>query len=244
MANAGKGTVLLTGASSGIGEAAAAALVEEGWRVIAAARRGDLLQTLAERLGPACYPLTLDVIDAGATAGLLEALPEDWRQIDVLINNAGSDVGGRARFDAGDIENWAQTVEVNITGVMRVTAAVIPGMLDRGHGHIVNLGSSSGVVTFADDAAYIAAKHGTHGLTGALRADYLGKGIRVTEILPGMTKTGFAAARWSGDEDKAKALYDSYAELLTAEDVARCIVFAVGQPANVTIAEMLILPSA
>jgi NADP-dependent 3-hydroxy acid dehydrogenase YdfG len=239
-----KGIVLVTGASGGIGEATAEALVADGWQVIATARRAERLEDLGRRLGDACHPFALDVTDPKATATLVERLPEPLREVDVLINNAGIDLGGRARFDDGDIEDWAATVETNITGVMRVIAAVVPGMLARGQGHIVNIGSSSGVTTFADDAAYIASKWGLRGLSGALRADYLGKGIRVSEIQPGMTRTGFAAARWRGDQERADALYDSYPELLVAEDLARCIVFAVNQPKNANIAEMLVVPSA
>ena len=239
-----KGIVLVTGASGGIGQATAEALVADGWRVIAAARRLDRLQALAERLGPACHAIALDVTDAEATGSLVERLPEELRAIDVLVNNAGIDLGGRARFDHGDIEDWAATVETNITGVMRVTAAVVPGMLARGRGHIVNIGSSSGVTTFADDAAYIASKWGLRGLSGALRADYLGQGIRVTEIQPGMTRSDFAANRWRGDEARAEALYDTYPELLVPADLARCIVFAANQPKNANIAEMLVVPSA
>ena len=238
-----KAVALLTGASSGIGEATARDLVGAGWRVVATARRLDRLQALAAELGPACHALALDVTDAAATGGLIEALPAELREIELLINNAGIDIGGRSRFDAGDIEDWAQTIQTNITGLMRVTRAVIPGMLERGRGQIVNIGSSSGVTTFADDAAYIASKHAVHGLTGALRADYQGSGIRIIEILPGLVVTGFAETRWHGDRDKAQAFYDSYTETLTATDISRCVLFAISQPKNVTIAEMLVLPS-
>jgi NADP-dependent 3-hydroxy acid dehydrogenase YdfG len=117
-------------------------------------------------------------------------------------------------------------------------------MLERGRGHIVNIGSSSGVTTFADDTAYIASKWGLRGLSGALRADYLDKGIRVSEVQPGMTRSNFAKNRWRGDEERAEALYASYPELLTVQDVAACILFTVNQPPNANIAELLIVPSA
>jgi 3-hydroxy acid dehydrogenase/malonic semialdehyde reductase len=239
-----KGIVLVTGASSGIGEATTEALVADGWRCIAAARRTDRLDELTARLGPACHPLALDVNDPAATQSLVERLPDELCAIDVLINNAGIDLGGRARFDHGSVEDWAATVETNITGVMRVTRAIVPGMLERGRGHIVNIGSSSGVTTFADDTAYIASKWGLRGLSGALRADYLDKGIRVSEVQPGMTRSNFAATRWRGDSERADALYATYPELLTVQDVAACVVFTVNQPPNANIAELLIVPSA
>jgi NADP-dependent 3-hydroxy acid dehydrogenase YdfG len=239
-----KGIVLVTGASSGIGEATTEALAADGWRCIAAARRTDRLDALTARLGPACHPLALDVTDPEATQSLVERLPDELRAIDVLINNAGIGLGGRTRFDHGSAEDWAATVETNITGVLRVTRAVVPGMLERGRGHIVNIGSSSGVTTFADDTAYIASKWGLRGLSGALRADYLDKGIRVSEVQPGMTRSNFAKNRWRGDEERAEALYASYPELLTVQDVAACILFTVNQPPNANIAELLIVPSA
>ena len=181
-----------------------------GWRVIGAARRAERLAELAAELGPAFLPLTLDVNDPARTGRLIENLPEAWLEIEVLINNAGGDVGGRVRFDEGDVEDWTGTIEVNVNGVIRVTRAVVPGMLARGWGQIVIVSSLSGVEPFADDGAYIAAKAGAHGLAQALRHDYAATAIKVTEILPGTARTEFATARWRGDAAKADAFYDAF----------------------------------
>ena len=176
---------LVTGASAGFGVAITEALVAKGCRVIAAARRLDRLRALGERLGPNCHPLTLDVTDAAATGNLIERLPEELRAIDILVNNAGHDIGGRRRFDKGDMAQWASIVETNVTGLMRVTRAVAPGMVERDRGHIVNLGSISGFKAYAGGTIYAASKFAVHGFTASLRADYVGTGIRVTEILAG-----------------------------------------------------------
>ncbi len=238
-----KGIVLLTGASAGIGAETARRLVAGGWRVIGAARRAERLAELAAELGPAFLPLTLDVNDPARTGRLIENLPEAWREIEVLINNAGGDVGGRVRFDEGDVEDWTGTIEVNVNGVIRVTRAVVPGMLARGWGQIVIVSSLSGVEPFADDGAYIAAKAGAHGLAQALRHDYAATAIKVTEILPGTARTEFATARWRGDAAKADAFYDAFPDLLDAESIARAILFAIDQPENVTITEVRMAPT-
>ena len=225
---------LVTGASAGFGVAIAEALVAKGCRVIAAARRLDRLRALGKRLGPNCHPLTLDVTDAAATESLIERLPEELRAIDILVNNAGHDTGGRQRFDQGDMAHWASIVETNVTGLMRVTAAVAP---------IVNLGSISGFKPYAGGTVYAASKFAVHGFTASLRADYVGTGIRVTEILPGTARTEFGETRWRGDKARAKAFYDGYQTLLDAEDIARCVVFALEQPAHVVISELVVMPT-
>ena len=234
---------LVTGASAGFGVAIAEALVAKGCRVIAAARRLDRLRALGKRLGPNCHPLTLDVTDAAATENLIERLPEDLRAIDILVNNAGHDTGGRRRFDQGDMAQWASIVETNVTGLMRVTGAVAPGMVERDRGHIVNLGSISGFKPYAGGTVYAASKFAVHGFTASLRADYVGTGIRVTEILPGTARTEFGETRWRGDKARAKAFYDGYQTLLDAEDIARCVVFALEQPAHVVISELVVMPT-
>lgn len=234
---------LVTGASAGIGAAIAEALIAKGCRVICTARRGDRLEALARRLGPDCHPLVLDVTDAQATAELCENLPEELQEIDILINNAGHDVGGRQRFEDGAIEDWAAIIETNVTGLMRVAHAVTPGMAARGRGHIVNLGSISGIGASPEGSVYSASKHAVHGFSNSLRLDFAGSGIRVTEILPGTARTEFGEARWRGDTAQADAFYDSYETLLSAEDVARCVVFALEQPPQVVIAQLVVVPT-
>jgi NADP-dependent 3-hydroxy acid dehydrogenase YdfG len=234
---------LVTGASSGFGEAIAIGLAAREVRVIATARSTARLVKLKDRLGDCVFPLALDVTDARATAGLLEDLPAAWREVDILINNAGSDVGGRQPFEVGAIEDWANTIDINVTGLMRVSRAVMPGMLARGRGHIVNLGSIAALRPTAGLAAYGASKAAVHGFSDGLRAELRGSAIRVSEIMPGTARTGFAEARWRGDQAEAAKFYNAFKTLLTAEDVARAVIYALDQPPHVVVAELVILPT-
>ena len=234
---------LVTGASSGIGAAVAEALVAKGCRVIVAARRVDRLADLAARLGTVCHPLALDQTDDRSAATLLERLPEAWRDIDILVNNAGHGIGGKRRFDEGTAEDWVSMIDTNVAGMIRVSRAVIPGMLTRGGGQIVNIGSVVGVNALPNDAAYTTSKFAVHGFSKALRLDYLGT-IRVIEVLPGLVRTEFDEVRRFGDKTTAAAYYVSFPERLLPEDIASCVAFAVAQPPRVTIAELLVLPSA
>lgn len=234
---------LVTGASSGFGAAIAHALVGRGARVIATARKAERLAPLVKRHGDLIFPLALDVTEAAATAGLLDHLPPPWRQIDILVNNAGSDVGGRQPYQEGSIEDWTSTIEVNVVGLMRVTRAVMPGMVARGRGHIVNLGSIAALRPAAGLAAYGASKAAVHMLSDSLRAEVRGTALRISEIMPGTARTGFAEARWRGDKVAAEHFYGGFKTLLSAEDVARSVIFALEQPPHVVIAEMLVLPT-
>ena len=234
---------LVTGASRGLGLAIADALLARGLKVIFAARGQALLEELCATRGENALPLALDVTDGPAVAGLLETLPEAWRAIDVLVANAGSDVGGRQRFDQGEVADWASTVEINVTGVMRICHAVIPGMLARGRGHVVTLGSIAGLGTYAGGTVYSASKYAIRAFTEALRKDYKNEPIRITEILPGLTRTGFAAARFGGDQDKAAEFYDSFPGALEPEDIAAAVLFALGQPQHVNIAQIVVTPT-
>jgi 3-hydroxy acid dehydrogenase/malonic semialdehyde reductase len=235
--------VVVTGASSGIGAALAERLVQRGARVIAAARRDDRLSALAQRLGSACLPIALDVTSRDSTATFLERLPEVWRMIDALVNNAGQDIGGKNRFDAAAAEQWIATIDVNLNGALRVSHALIPGMLSRGGGQIVNIGSTAGISAYPGGSAYVAGKFGVNGFSKALRLDYLGK-IRIAEVLPGVVRTEFDETRRHGDKAKAQEFYASFAACLNPEDVAECVLFVLSQPAHVNIAELLVMPSA
>jgi 3-hydroxy acid dehydrogenase/malonic semialdehyde reductase len=234
---------LVTGATSGIGAALTEALLAKGCKVIGAARNVDTLQAMAARLGAPFHPLVLDITDAGATAALPDRLPPPWHDISILVNNAGHDGGGRERFDACETDALASIIETNVTGMIRVAKAIIPGMLARGGGDIVNVGSTSGHFALAHDAAYVASKFAISGLTRALRADYDGMGLRVIEVAPGIARTGFAEARYQGDSDRAEAFYESFPAVLEADDVARTIIFALEQPPHVTLGEILMFPS-
>jgi NADP-dependent 3-hydroxy acid dehydrogenase YdfG len=238
------GVALVTGASGGIGAATAEALVDAGFQVVAAGRQVDRLADLADRVGPAMHPLRLDVDDEDSVLSITERLEPGLRLVDVLINNAGHDVGGRRRFDDGTMAEWRAILETNVLGLMRVTHAILPGMLKRGRGHIVNVGSVVGRHGYAGGTAYAASKFAVRGFTASLAKDCRGTGVRVSEVAPGMVRTGFAEARWKGDAERAKAFYDGAKDgALAPGDIARAIVFVVTQPRGVTISEMVVEPS-
>lgn len=234
---------LVTGASSGIGAAVAAMLAERGARVICAGRSHARLEPVTSRIGEGAVPLELDVDDAGSVATLFERLPADLHAIDVLINSAGHDIGGRRRFDEGDVDEWTAIVESNVNGMIRVCHAVAQGMVARGRGHIVNLGSVAGLRVARHGSVYNATKYAVRALTEGLRMDYADTGIRVTEILPGLTRTGFAAARFHGDAAEGTAYYDGFPATMAPEDVARTMVFALEQPPQVQIAQLVVTPT-
>lgn len=234
---------LVTGASSGIGQAVADRLLDQGLRVICLGRDEARLRKVFDARGDAAMCLALDVTDQEFAAKLTAALPEDWHGIDILIASAGSDVGGRRRFDQGDMAEWAQTIEINVTGVMRVCHAILPGMLERGRGHIVTLGSVAGISTYPGAAIYAPSKHAVHAFTDSLRKDFSNDPIRITEVLPGLVRTGFAEARHKGDTETANAFYDSFPACLAADDIAATVMFALTQPDHVNIAQIVVTPS-
>ena len=234
---------LVTGASVGIGRALAEGLLEQGLKVICAARRREKLEEIFAGRGEQALVWPLDVTDGAAVAGLLDALPADWRDIEVLVANAGSDVGGRRAFAAGEMADWASTIETNVTGLIRVCHVVLPGMLARGRGHLVTLGSIAGLSTYADGAVYSASKYAVRAFTEALRQDYKNAPIRITEILPGMVRTGFAEARFRGDAETAAKFYESFPATLAAEDIAAAVHFALAQPPQVNIAQIVVTPT-
>lgn len=233
---------VVTGASSGIGAVTTDMLVDAGWRVVAAARRLERLESATARHGDLCLPLKLDVTDANSAASLPERLPEGWRRVAALVNNAGHDVGGKTPFEQRPIGDWINVIETNVAGMMRVTHALVPQLMAT-RGHIVNIGSIAGVTALANDAAYCASKFAVNGFTKALRLDYAGR-IRVTEILPGVVETEFDQVRRHGDEAAASRFYAGFASCLQPADVASCVVFALNQAPHVTIAELLVMPSA
>jgi len=234
---------LVTGASSGIGAAIVRRLCEAGWRTVAAARRVGRLRALADELGPLCHPVALDVVDDASVASLLDRLPEALRAIDALVNNAGQDVGGNVPFDRGDGADWLSTLDVNVGGLFRVTRAILPGMVARGRGDIVNIGSIAGRQPSPTLAVYSATKHALRGFSASLRAEHAADNIRVIEIAPGVVETEFALRRWRDDAERAKAFYESFPGALTPDDVARSTLFALSQPPGVTVAELFLLPT-
>lgn len=209
--------------------------------MVATARDPAKLEALSDELGAALQPLALDVTDRDAVDGLSAALPPGFDQIDILVNNAGHDTGGRRRFDVGSADQWCEIVETNVQGMIRVTHALIGGMLERGHGHIINLGSIAGLKPYATGTAYVSSKYAVHGFSETLRLDYAGRGIRITEIMPGLVRSGFATQRL-GDAAQAQAFYDSFDACLQPEDVADTVAYAIAQPPHVEIAQLVVLP--
>ncbi len=234
---------LVTGASRGIGQAVAESLLRKGHRVICAARGRARLEDVFASFGTQALIFPLDVTDAAAVAALPDSLPEGWREIDVLVANAGSDVGGRRNFVEADMADMAATVETNVTGLMRVCHAILPGMQARGRGHLVTLGSIAGLETYASGTAYNASKYAVRAFTQALRKDLKQSPIRITEILPGMVRTGFAEARFHGDAERAKDFYDSFPATLAAEDIAAAVLYALEQPPHVNVAQIVVTPT-
>ena len=235
-------TVLITGASSGIGEACAYAFAHEGARLILAARRAAKLEALAPRLAeagaPATHLLTLDVRQAQAVEQAIASLPEPWRAIDILINNAGLSRGTDKVHEA-DPADWNEMIDTNVKGLLYVTRAVVPGMVERGRGHVVNLGSTAGEVTYPGGAVYCATKAAERSISEGLRMDVLGTPIRVTSIDPGAVETDFSKTRFRGDEARAAKVYAGITPL-KPQDVAETIVWAVGRPAHVNIDRILL----
>ncbi|XVQ07154.1 SDR family oxidoreductase [Spirillospora sp. CA-255316] len=233
---------LVVGASSGIGAAVAQTLVRSGWRVTAAARRLDALDALAKQLGPACIPAAVDVTDAESVGGLASSIRDGGTDLHALVNCAGHDIGGRTPFHRSGIEDAVSVLDTNAVGLLRVTHAMLPLLAETSPADVVNVGSVNGVRPDAGLAAYSASKFAVHGFTAALREECAELGIRVTEVLPGMTRTGFAATRWCGDQAKAAAYYDRYPALLDPADVARAVYFALEQPPGVCCSEITIEP--
>ena len=230
-----KGVALVTGASSGIGEATVRALAAAGFEVVAAARRLERCEKVAHDVGGRA--LRLDVADPDSVAQLAEALPE----VSVLVNNAGGALGLEPVAEA-DEENWRQMYETNVLGVMRVTKALLPALERSGDGHVVVIGSVAGVEVYPGGAGYTAAKHAANALARTLRLELLGKPIRVSEVAPGMVETEFSLTRFGGDEAKASKVYEGTTPL-SAEDVADAIAYVVTRPSHVDVDYLSIKPT-
>jgi 3-hydroxy acid dehydrogenase/malonic semialdehyde reductase len=237
-----KGNALLTGAAGGMGTAIAKALVAAGHAVVLLDRDEQRVAALSQELGSKTVPLALDIADGAGVDALPGRIPEAFRPIDILINNAGHDIGGRKRFDVGSADDWAAIVETNLIGLMRVTRAILPDMVRRNTGDIVNMGSIAALRIVPDMAPYNASKAGIHMLTDVIRAELAETGIRVTEIMPGLTRTGIILTRYRGDRAQEKEYFDQFKMALDPDDIARSIMFALSQPRHVQVAEMVVLP--
>jgi 3-hydroxy acid dehydrogenase/malonic semialdehyde reductase len=234
-------TILVTGATAGFGAAMTRRFVRDGHRVIAAGRRADRLEAMRAELGAAVLPLALDVTDAEAVAALPGSLPDGWQQVDVLVNNAGLALG-LAPAQNAPLADWDRMVAVNVTGMMHITRALLPGMVERNRGHVVNLSSVAAVYPYPGGHVYGATKAFVTQFGLNLRADLVGLNVRVTELEPGLCGgTEFSVTRFGGDTARASAVYAGTVPL-TAEDIAEAASWVIGLPSHVNINRMEIMP--
>ncbi len=235
-------TVLITGASSGIGEACARRFAQAGCRLILAARREERLKKLASELKVETHLLLLDVRDRYAVEAAINELPKEWQKIDILLNNAGLS-RGLDKIQDGNPDGWDEMIDTNVKGLLYVSRAVLPLMLKRNSGHIINIGSIAGHEVYPKGNVYCASKHAVDAITKGMRMDLVDTGVRVTTIDPGLVETEFSLVRFYGDVERATPVYQGY-KPLTGDDIADAVLWSATRPAHVQIAEIIILPKA
>ena len=240
MEKVGGKIVLVTGASSGIGMATARAFADQGAKLLLCARRPEKLTELAKTLDEAedVYTFKLDVRDRSAVEETLKGLPAEWQAVDVLVNNAGLSRGLTKLYE-DDPENWEEMLDTNVKGLLYMTRAVVPGMVERGRGHVINLGSTAGNQTYANGAVYCASKAAERVISEGLKLDLMGTPVRVTTVDPGMVQTEFSEVRFRGDKERAVKVYQNSTPL-QPEDIADAIVWVATRPARVNVHSMLI----
>lgn len=238
-----KKTALITGATSGIGEATARILVNSH-RLIICGRRKERLKKLQQELSAETDVCTLsfDVRDQQEVEENISGLPAEWKTVDVLINNAGN-AHGLGYIHEGDIEDWDAMIDINVKGLLYVSKMIIPDMVERKSGHIINIGSVAGIDVYPRGNVYNASKFAVDALSKGMRQDLNAFGIKVSEVKPGLVETEFSEVRFKGDKEKAKKVYEGI-EALQAKDIAETIQFLISRPAHVNIADVLILPTA
>jgi 3-hydroxy acid dehydrogenase/malonic semialdehyde reductase len=237
---------LITGATSGIGAACARTFAQEGYNLVLVGRRAALLEQITKELEHAhqivIKSLVADVREKQSITGVLESLPEEWKKVDVQINNAGLSQG-LDPIDKGDTDDWDTMIDTNVKGLLYVTKVVSNWMISQGAGHIINIGSIAGKEVYPNGNVYCATKHAVDALNKGMRMDLLPYGIKVTAINPGMVETEFSIVRFKGDAQRAKSVYEGL-EPLMAQDIADAIWFVSSRPAHVNINDMLIMPTA
>ncbi len=236
--------VLITGASSGIGAACARVFAQAGAKLILAARRQELLEQLADELSKFANPihlLRLDVSDRSSVESALSTLPASWSSVDILINNAGLS-RGLDKLHEGSFQDWEEMIDTNIKGMLYLTRLVVPGMVSRGRGHVVNLGSVAGHQTYPRGNVYCATKAAVRVISEGLKQDLLGTTVRVSSVDPGMVETDFSQVRFHGDTERAQSVYQGLMPL-TPGDVADVVFFCVTRPPHVNISEVLLVPT-
>lgn len=238
--------VFVTGASAGIGESTVKAFAAEGARILMCARRADRLKELARALEheykSEVHHFRLDVRDQAAVDKALDGLPEDWRAVEVLVNNAGLS-RGLDKLPGGLVSDWEEMIDANVKGLLYVTRAVLPGMMARGRGHIINIGSIAGREVYPGGSVYCATKFAVKALSKVMRLDLNGTPIRVSEVAPGMVETEFSLVRFHGDADRAAKVYKGFTPL-SPDDIAEAIVWCATRPAHVNVSEVVIMPTA
>ncbi len=234
-------TLLVTGATSGFGNAISRRAVRDGHRVIATGRRADRLQALQQELGEAVLPMPLDVTNAAAVATLPDSLPAEWAEVDVLVNNAGLALGVSPAQQAS-LAEWDTMVATNVTGLIHLTHALLPGMVARDRGHVVNLGSTAGTYPYPGGNVYGASKAFVAHFTANLKSDLVGTGVRVTCVEPGLVGGSEFSHVRLGDPDKAEAVYAGTTPL-TPEDVAEAVAWVIDLPAHVNINRVEMMPT-
>ncbi|WP_276168894.1 SDR family NAD(P)-dependent oxidoreductase [Zobellia alginiliquefaciens] len=237
-------TVLITGATSGIGRATAILFAVQGFKLVLCGRRQERLDALQSELSKQCEVQTLnfDVRDKDAVFKAIGSLPQDFSQIDVLVNNAGN-AHGLDPIDQGNTDDWDAMLDINVKGLLYVSKAVIPHMVERKSGHIINIGSTAGKEVYPKGNVYCASKHAVDALTKGMRMDLNPYGIKVGGIHPGAVETEFSNVRFKGDDNKADEVYDGF-EPLKPEDIAEIIHFVVTRPYHVNIADLIVMPTA
>ena len=237
-------TILITGATSGIGLAAAKKLANEKNQLILCGRRQYKLDEIYEELSKSANVISLcfDVSDKNEVNRILNDLPEEFRSIDILINNAGN-AHGLDTIQEGSIEDWDNMIDINVKGLLYVSRAIIPKMVEKKNGHVINIGSLAGREVYEKGNVYCASKHAVNAISKAMRIDLNKTGIKVSEINPGLVETDFSNVRFKGDNNRAEKVYQGY-KALQAEDIADIIEFVINRPGHVNIADILVLPQA
>lgn len=238
-------TIFITGASSGIGEACARYFAKEGARLLLCARRLQLLKQLSDELKHQYQTKThlfeLDVRNNESVIDAINNLPDEWREIDILVNNAGL-AAGLDYIQEGNIQDWNDMLDTNVKGLLYVTKAILPAMITKNTGHIINIGSIAGHTVYPKGAVYCASKHAVKAISEGLRMDLFGTKIRVTSIDPGAVETNFSQVRFKGDVDRAQAVYEGMTPL-TPDDIADLILYCANCPPHVNISDVIIMPT-
>jgi NADP-dependent 3-hydroxy acid dehydrogenase YdfG len=234
-------TVFITGASSGIGRATTLLLAEKGCRIVACGRREARLAALKQQWGEQIHTLCFDVRDRKAVREAVDSLPPGFREVDVLINNAGN-AHGLDPFDQASLDDWDAMIDINVKGLLYVTKALLPSLLKDGRGHIINIGSTAGKEVYPKGNVYCASKHAVDAINQALRMDLNAHGIRVGAVNPGLVETEFSQVRFKGDEARAAQVYKGFRPL-TPEDIAEIIHFVITRPPHVNIADLVVMPT-